>query len=846
MMKYEGIRVRGAREHNLKNISVDIPRNKITVITGLSGSGKSSLAFDTIYAEGQRRYLEGLSAYARNFLEQLKKPDVDSISGLSPAISIEQKTSSTNPRSTVGTVTESYDYLRLLFAKIGKPYCPKCKKIVETQTHEQIIDEVCSYKNGSKLLLLAPVAVLKKGEFRKEIEQWQRLGFVRAIIDGTEYELAKAPALKKTIAHNIDLIIDRVVIKEDIKSRISQSISKGLDLAKGQIIVEDFTTKERRTFSQKASCPSCGLSFPEIEPLLFSFNSPKGACPTCNGIGTMNYVAISEEEDDINEEVEYYDEQACITCHGARLKKEALHIFVANKNISYYSELSIKELIQAIDKIKMNPRETLIAEKIVKQLKSRLIYMDRVGVSYVTLNRSSRTLSGGESQRIRLASQLGSGLMGVLYVLDEPSIGLHPKDHKKLLEILEELRAKGNTILLVEHDEETILSSNLVVDLGPGAGVNGGNIQAVGTPKELMKNKNSITGAYLSKEKAVFRPAKKRDLSKNPMIEVIHASGNNLKNINVKIPLGGFAAVTGVSGSGKSTLVIDTIYKFIHNKIYKSEYSVSEVKNIKGIETITSVVNINQKPIGRTPRSNPATYTGLMTLIRTLFSEIPEAKIRGFKPGYFSFNVKGGRCEHCRGGGAIRVEMNFLADVYVDCDYCQGLRYNPECLGIRYKGKNIADVLQMSVAEAVEFFTHHKVIHAKLNTLHRVGLDYIKLGQSSTTLSGGEAQRIKLSKELSRRPAGHTIYILDEPTTGLHFEDISKLLELLHELVDNNNTVLVIEHNLDVIHSADYVIELGPEGGPEGGQIVNASDYKTFIKNPKSPTANYKIPEAIL
>jgi excinuclease ABC subunit A len=844
MKKFEGIRVRGAREHNLKDISLDIPRNKITVITGLSGSGKSSLAFDTIYAEGQRRYLEGLSAYARNFLEQLKKPDVDSISGLSPAISIEQKTSSHNPRSTVGTVTESYDYLRLLFAKIGKPFCPKCKKIVESQTHEQIIDEICSYKKGAKLLLLAPVAILKKGEFRKEIEQWQKLGFLRAIIDGTEYELSKAPNLKKTVAHNIELVIDRVIIKEDIKSRVSQSISKGLDLANGQIIVEDFSTKERRTFSQKASCPTCGLSFPEIEPLLFSFNSPKGACNTCNGIGTMDYIVETDEDDDINEEVEYYDEQICNTCQGARLKKEALHIFIENHNIAYYTDLAIKDLIKTIDKIKLSPRETQIAEKVLKHLKDRLVYMDRVGVSYLTLNRSSKTLSGGESQRIRLASQLGSGLMGVLYVLDEPSIGLHPRDHKKLLEILEELRAKGNTILMVEHDEETILSADLLVDLGPGAGINGGNIQAIGTPRELIKDKNSITGAYLSRTKKIFQPSKKRDLTKNDKIEVVGASGNNLKNINVTIPLGGFAAVTGVSGSGKSTLVIDTVYKFIHNKIHKTDYSVAAVKNIKGVDAITSVVNINQKPIGRTPRSNPATYTGLMTLIRTLFAEIPEAKIRGFKPGYFSFNVKGGRCEHCRGGGAVRVEMNFLSDVFVDCDFCQGLRYNPECLGIRYKGKNIADVLQMSVEEGLVFFEHHKQIFAKLKTLHRVGLDYIKLGQSSTTLSGGEAQRIKLSKELSRRPAGHTLYILDEPTTGLHFEDVSKLLELLHELVDNNNTVLVIEHNLDVIHSADFVIELGPNGGPDGGEIVNASDYKSFLKNPKSPTANYKIPEA--
>ncbi|MCB0347409.1 MAG: excinuclease ABC subunit UvrA [Bdellovibrionales bacterium] len=846
MKNYEGIRVRGAREHNLKNISLDIPRNKITVITGLSGSGKSSLAFDTIYAEGQRRYLEGLSAYARNFLEQLKKPDVDSILGLSPAISIEQKTGSTNPRSTVGTVTEAYDFLRLLFAKIGKPYCPKCKKVVETQTHEQIIDEVFSYKTGSKLLLLAPVAVYKKGEFKKEIEQWQKLGFIRAVIDGTEYELAKAPKLKKTVAHNIELIIDRIIIKDDVRTRISQSISKGLDLAKGQIIVEDFTTKERKTFSQKASCPTCGLSFPEIEPLLFSFNSPKGACVTCNGIGTMDYIVSEEDGDDINEEVEYYDEQPCHTCHGARLKKEALHIFIENKNISHYSDLSIKDLIVALDQIQLTAREALIAEKIIKHLQLRLTYMDRVGVSYITLSRPSKTLSGGEAQRIRLASQLGSGLMGVLYVLDEPSIGLHPKDHKKLLEILEELRSKGNTILVVEHDEETILSSDLVFDIGPGAGVNGGNIQAFGTPKELMQSKNSITGDYLSGRKKVFSPAKKRDVTSGPSIDVVGASGNNLKNINVKLPLNGFTAVTGVSGSGKSTLVIDTIYKYIHNKIHKSDYSVAPVKNIKGTEAITSIVNINQKPIGRTPRSNPATYTGLMTLIRTLFAEIPEAKIRGFKPGYFSFNVKGGRCEHCRGGGAVKVEMNFLADVYVECDYCQGLRYNPECLGIRYKGKNIADILNMSVEEALEFFTHHKIIYNKLKTLDRVGLTYIKLGQSSTTLSGGEAQRIKLSRELSRRPAGHILYILDEPTTGLHFADVSKLLELLHELVDNNNTVLVIEHNLDVIHSADYIIELGPEGGPKGGEIINASDHKSFLKNKNSPTASYKIPEARL
>lgn len=814
---YDGIRVKGAREHNLKNISVDIPRNKMVVITGLSGSGKSSLAFDTIYAEGQRRYLEGLSAYARNFLEQLKKPDVDSIMGLSPAISIEQKTTSTNPRSTVGTVTETYDYLRLLFAKIGKAVCPKCKKQVDSLSEEQIVDEILEYKTGSKLILLAPVAKYKKGEFKKEFTQWQKAGFVKAVVNGKEIDLAKPPVLKKTQAHNIELIVDKIIMKEGIRHRLSKSVERALQIASGHLLIHDLSSKEQRHFSQSAGCPTCNISFPEIEPLLFSFNSPKGACEECNGVGSLDEEDFIEEDGE--EEIDEFGSLTCPSCGGARLKQAALNIHIGEKNISEFALLPVVDLLEELQKIKLNQKEKQIVEKLLKQLTQRLEYMREVGVPYLTLNRSSRTLSGGESQRIRLASQLGSGLTGVLYVLDEPSIGLHPKDHRKLLTILEELKNKGNTILMVEHDEESILKSDLIVDLGPAAGKNGGQILAIGTPEELKEDQKSLTGAYLSSRKKVFHPKKKRKIDPKQMLHIKGASGNNLKNIDVDIPLNTFTVVTGVSGSGKSTLVLDTLYRYMLAQEYE-DYFYAPVKKITGIENITSTVNINQKPIGRTPRSNPATYVGLFTVIRSLFAEIPEAKIRGFKPGYFSFNVSGGRCEHCSGAGMMKVEMNFLANVYVPCDFCQGMRYNPECLAIRYKGKNIAEVLNMTVSEALEFFEHHKKLYTKLKTLERVGLDYIHLGQSSTTLSGGEAQRIKLSKELSKRPLGHTLYILDEPTTGLHFEDVSKLLELLHELVDNNNTVLVIEHNQDVVKSADCIIELGPEGGPRGGQIL--------------------------
>tara|TARA_B100001248_G_C27399680_1_gene469117 strand:+ start:12628 stop:15102 length:2475 start_codon:yes stop_codon:yes gene_type:complete len=819
MNTYDGILVKGAREHNLKNISLDIPRNQIVVITGLSGSGKSSLAFDTVYAEGQRRYLEGLSAYARNFLEQLKKPDVDSITGLSPAISIEQKTTSTNPRSTVGTITETYDYLRLLFAKIGKPYCPKCKITVNAMSEEQIIDEVMSYKKGSKLILLAPVARYKKGEFKKEFLQWQKSGFIRAIVDGEEIDLSKPPKLKKTKAHNIELVVDKVIVKEEIRHRLSESIKRALQFSGGFLDIKDLTANNERSFSQKATCPKCNLSFPEIEPLLFSFNSPKGACEECNGIGSLYYEYEDEydyEEDDTDE----FGASVCPECEGKRLKPEALNIRIGKNNIADMADASIYELEKMIQTLKLKGREKIISEKILQQLNERLGYLNEVGVSYLTLNRSARTLSGGESQRIRLASQLGSGLRGVLYVLDEPSIGLHPKDHKRLLKVLHTLKEKGNTILMVEHDEETILTSDLVYDLGPGAGKNGGYLLAKGTPKELFDMEKSITGQYLAKKKKVFCPEEKRKIDKKNCLRILGAKGNNLKNINVDIPLNTFTAVTGVSGSGKSTLIIDTLYRYIVAQEYE-DYYYAPVKKIEGLDKITSIVNINQKPIGRTPRSNPATYVGLFTQIRNLFAELPEAKIRGFKPGYFSFNVKGGRCEHCSGNGMIKVEMNFLSNVYVECDFCHGLRYNPECLSIRYKGKNIAEVLQMSVKEALEFFQHHKQIFRKLKTLERVGLEYIHLGQSSTTLSGGEAQRIKLSKELSKRPLGHTLYILDEPTTGLHFADVSKLLELLHELVDKDNTVLVIEHNQDVVKSADHIIELGPEGGPRGGELIS-------------------------
>lgn len=852
-----GIIVKGAREHNLKNVSVVIPRNKITVFTGLSGSGKSSLAFDTVYAEGQRRYVESLSAYARNFLEQLKKPEVDSISGLSPAIAIDQKSVSTNPRSTVGTVTEIYDYLRLLYAKIGIPECPIHHIPVSSQTPQQIIEEVMRKEGGAKFYVLAPMAQGKKGEFLAEFQRWAKKGFVKAKVDGKMIDLDKATKLAKTKAHDIDLVVDQLVLKDTLKHRLAESINTAISLTNGRVVIETLSG-ERTSYSIHSACPECGYSFPDIEPRLFSFNNPRGACPTCHGLGTMDLVeeeTFSDSEvggkkldkvvykykgkkvssDDDDEESEEIDFSVCPDCHGGRLRPEALNIKVGERTIAELSDLSALDLREWVAGLKWKNKEALIADKIVKQVVGRLDYMIRVGTGYLSLSRSSRTLSGGEAQRIRLATQVGSALIGVLYVMDEPSIGLHPRDHHRLLKIIGELKDRGNTILLVEHDEDTIRYADYVVDLGPRAGKLGGAMMAEGTPQELEKNPNSLTGRYLRGDVRIPLPETRRP-GNGKSLKLIGATGNNLKNVEISIPLGTFTAVTGVSGSGKSTLIIDTLYKILAQRFYKASAQPSPFKKLEGIEHIDKVIDINQRPIGRTPRSTPATYVGLFPMIRDLFANLPDSKLRGYEPGRFSFNVKGGRCETCMGHGQIRVEMHFLTDVFVTCDTCQGKRYNRETLNIKYKSKSIADILDMTVGEAVEFFKNHGQIMRKLETLHRVGLDYITLGQSSTTLSGGEAQRVKLSKELSRRGTGKTLYILDEPTTGLHFDDIRKLVELIQELADQGNTVLVIEHNMEVVKCADHVIDMGPDGGRAGGTLVAAGTPEQVAKVKLSET----------
>jgi len=855
----DGIIVKGAKEHNLKNVSVTIPRNKITVFTGLSGSGKSSLAFDTVYAEGQRRYVESLSAYARNFLEQLKKPEVDAISGLSPAIAIDQKSVSTNPRSTVGTVTEIYDYLRLLYAKLGIPECPIHHIPVTSQTPQQIIEDVMKKSLGTKFYVLAPMAAGKKGEFLAEFQRWAKKGFVKAKVDGKMIELDKATKLAKTKTHDIDLVIDQLILKDTMKLRLSESINTALSMANGRVVIETLDG-ERTSYSLHSACPECGYSFPEIEPRMFSFNNPRGACPTCNGLGTLDLVEeeqFSDSEvggkkldkvvykykgkktsDEDEEEAEEIVLSECPDCHGSRLRPEALNIRLGGKTIAELSDLSAVELREWVSKLQWKSKDQLVAEKIVRQIIARLDYLIRVGTGYLSLSRPSRTLSGGEAQRIRLATQVGSSLIGVLYVMDEPSIGLHPRDHHRLLDIIGELKERGNTILLVEHDEDTIRYADFVVDLGPRAGVLGGEMMAQGTPEELEKNPNSLTGKYLSGELRIPVPKKRRS-GNGDVLRLAGASGNNLRNVTMDLPLGTFTAVTGVSGSGKSTLIIDTLYKILAQHFYKANAHPSPYKKIEGLDKIDKVIDINQRPIGRTPRSTPATYVGLFPMIRDLFANLPDSTLRGYEPGRFSFNVKGGRCETCLGHGQIRVEMHFLSDVFVTCDTCQGRRYNRETLNIKYKGKSIADILEMSVAEALEFFKHHNQIHRKLETLHRVGLDYMTLGQSSTTLSGGEAQRVKLSKELSRRGTGKTLYILDEPTTGLHFDDVRKLVELIQELADQGNTVLVIEHNMEVVKSADHVIDLGPDGGKGGGQIVATGTPEQVAKVSGSETGKF-------
>jgi excinuclease ABC subunit A len=858
---FDGIVVNGAREHNLKNVSVKIPRNKITVFTGLSGSGKSSLAFDTVYAEGQRRYVESLSAYARNFLEQLKKPEVDSVTGLSPAIAIDQKSVGLNPRSTVGTVTEIYDYLRLLFAKVGIPECPTHHVPVASQTPQQIIDDIFKKSVGTKFLILAPMAQSKKGEFLAEFQKWAKKGFVKAKVDGSYIELERATKLAKTKTHDIDLVVDQLILKDTIKHRLSESINTALSMANGRVIIETMD-QQRVHYSLHSSCPVCAYSFPEMEPRLFSFNNPRGACLTCHGLGTLDLVEEEQfsdsevggrklenvkysykgktlsEEDSEEDESEEIVLSTCPDCNGQRLRQEALNIKIGERNIAELSDLSILELKDFLMKLRWNEKNKMISEKILQQIVSRLDFLNRVGTSYLSLSRPARTLSGGEAQRIRLATQVGSALIGCTYVMDEPSIGLHPRDHHRLLEIIGELKERGNTIILVEHDEDTIRYADYVVDLGPRAGRLGGSLLAAGTPQEIEQNTQSMTGQYLSGGMRIPVPQIRRK-GNGKRIKLLGASGNNLQNANLEIPLGTLTCVTGVSGSGKSTLILDTLYKILAKEFFRAHVHPSPYKKIEGVDNIDKVIDINQRPIGRTPRSTPATYVGLLPMIRDLYAALPEAKLRGFEPGRFSFNVKGGRCETCMGHGQIKMEMHFLSDVFVTCDTCNGRRYNRETLNVKYKEKSIADVLDMSVAEAFSFFKNHSQIHRKLETLMKVGLDYMTLGQASTTLSGGEAQRVKLAKELSRRGTGQTLYILDEPTTGLHFDDVRKLVELLHELVNQGNTVLVIEHNMEVVKTADHIVDVGPEGGVHGGRIVASGTPEEIVQSKESITGKY-------
>lgn len=855
------IDVRGAREHNLKNVAVSIPKNKITVITGLSGSGKSSLAFDTIYAEGQRRYMDSLSNYARHFLEQLKKPDVDSISGLSPAIAIDQKTISNSPRSTVGTVTEVYDFLRLLFAKIGIPMCPEHHVPAQGQLPETILADVMALPMGTKIIISAPVSRGKKGEFSKEFQKWSKLGYVSARVDGEMIEIKENLKLQKTKRHEIDIIVDKLIVENKYKTRISESINKCLSLAEGHVTIAQLDGASQN-FSIHRACPVCSYSFGDIDPLLFSFNNPRGACESCKGLGTQDIEEIEEEVLTRGDEVSRTkqtrwkvkgesgsdDEDAewtptlrdCPSCQGAGLKQEALNVLIQNKSIVELSSQSIDELCVFFRSLKLTGKDLQIAEKILEEIISRLQYLVTAGAGYLSLSRRARTLSGGEAQRIRLASQVGAPLIGVLYVLDEPSIGLHPRDHANILKLLTEIKDRGNTVLIVEHDEETIACADYVIDIGPGAGSQGGHVMAAGTPEEIKKSPNSLTGKYLSRKLTFPVPATRRK-QEFGFLKISGARGNNLQSIDVEIPLGNFTAITGVSGSGKSTLIMDTLLPVAAQKFSRVPLGLSPMPfdTISGLENLERVLPINQKPIGRTPRSCPATYVGLFPQIRDLFAHLPDARMRGYTPGHFSFNVKGGRCEACLGAGSIRTSMHFLADSFVPCDSCQTRRYSPETLLIKYKDKNIADVLEMTVAEALPFFENHTAIAKKLRFLNDVGLDYITLGQSSTTLSGGEAQRIKLSRELSKQSSAKTLYILDEPTTGLHTHDIARLVQILHRLVDMGHSVVVIEHNLDLINCADYVIDLGPEGGKGGGLNVGAGTPTQLMKLKNSVTGQY-------
>lgn len=940
------IRIVGAREHNLKNVSLDLPRDELIVITGLSGSGKSSLAFDTIYAEGQRRYVESLSAYARQFLEMMQKPDVDQIDGLSPAISIEQKTTSRNPRSTVGTVTEIYDYLRLLYARIGVPYSPATGLPIESQTVTQMVDRLMALESGTRMYLLAPIVRGRKGEYKRDFAELQKRGFQRVKVDGEYYEITEVPTLDKKLKHDIDVVVDRLVIKDDLGNRLADSLEVALGLTDGIAVAEmadkksDDEDPERLIFSARFACPVSGFTIDEIEPRLFSFNNPFGACPACDGLGTQFFIdpiavvpdgglslykgaiapwsrstspyytqtlealarhygfkmstpwndlpetarsvilygsgedVVTFQYDDglrnyktrkafegvipnlerryretdsswAREEIEKYQSITdCETCGGYRLKPEALAVKLGGLHVGQVVQQSIRDAEQWFNELEkqLTDKQKQIAVRILKEIRERLKFLNDVGLEYLTLARNSGTLSGGESQRIRLASQIGSGLTGVLYVLDEPSIGLHQRDNTRLLDTLVRLRDLGNTVVVVEHDEEAIMAADHVVDIGPGAGVHGGEIIAQGAPAKIISTKKSLTGQYLAGTKQVPMPTKRRATKAGKCITVKNARGNNLKNVDAEIPLGTFTCVTGVSGGGKSTLLIDTLYKSLARKLNNARATPAEHDTIEGLHLLDKVIDIDQSPIGRTPRSNPATYTGAFTPIREWFAGLPEAKARGYRPGRFSFNVKGGRCESCQGDGVIKIEMHFLPDVYVECDSCNGKRYNRETLEVTFKDKSIADILDMTVDEAADFFKAVPMVRDKMLTLQRVGLGYIKVGQQATTLSGGEAQRVKLAKELSKRATGRTLYILDEPTTGLHFHDVAKLLDVLHELVDNGNTVAVIEHNLEVVKTADWIIDIGPEGGDGGGEIVASGTPEDVARVKRSHTGTYLAP----